>query len=321
MGDTTWDGLAIADDWPNGATVVIRRTDGDVLLVHRAHHGADFAGDWAWTPPSGARHPGEPLLVGALRELAEEAGITGVDITPIDLSGRWGLFAAEVEQDTAVTLVDVEHDQYQWVRPSVALTMCKPHVVAANIRRVAANPAPTITFRPLRRDDLASMVTWQASPPVARHWSDPVADVAAAEAKYGPRIDGTRPTRVDVIVVDDKPAGFIQMTPLAADPDYLVTAGPVTEGGHDAVTIDYAIGVPDLVGQGIGSRMLWAYLRDVILQRRPSTRFVVAAPAAANVASWRACEKIGFQRIVEFYPDDDSPRQSLYVLDRARVIG
>jgi 8-oxo-dGTP pyrophosphatase MutT (NUDIX family)/RimJ/RimL family protein N-acetyltransferase len=321
MADTTWDGLAIADDWPNGATIVVRRTDGHILLLHRAHYGPDFGGDWAWTPPAGARHPGEAIQTGALRELAEEAGLTGVPITAIELSTRWGLFAAEVGPDTAVTLIDVEHDQYQWVRSADALAMCRPHVVAGNIRRVIENPAPAVTFRPLERTDLARMVAWQAEPHVARWWNDPVADPAGAETKYGPRIDGTAPTLVDIVLIDGEPGGFIQMTPLAADPEYLATARHITEGGDDAVSIDYAIGLPGAVGRGIGSRMIWAYLRDIVLDRLPGTRFVVAAPESANIASVRACEKIGFHRIVEFYASPDAARQSLFVLNRARVLG
>jgi len=50
--DRTWDGLEIATDEPIGASVVVRRrrTSGEteVLILHRAHGGPEFAGDWAW---------------------------------------------------------------------------------------------------------------------------------------------------------------------------------------------------------------------------------------------------------------------------------
>ena len=42
MTETTWDGLAIAPDWPMGATVALRRTDGLILLLHRASRGVDY---------------------------------------------------------------------------------------------------------------------------------------------------------------------------------------------------------------------------------------------------------------------------------------
>jgi hypothetical protein len=50
--ETTWDRLPITPDWPTGATVVVRRGDGDLLLLHRAVRGVDYDGDWAWTAPA-----------------------------------------------------------------------------------------------------------------------------------------------------------------------------------------------------------------------------------------------------------------------------
>lgn len=63
----TWDGLPVAPEPPHGACVVVRRAAGEYLVLHRAHLGRDFAGDWAWTPPAGSRQPGEPVLAAALR--------------------------------------------------------------------------------------------------------------------------------------------------------------------------------------------------------------------------------------------------------------
>ena len=94
----TWDGLPVAQDQPHGAAVVVRRAGAvaggyEYLILHRAHHGRDHDGDWAWTPPSGSRQPGEPVLAAALRELAEETGVTAApaDLRAIDLSGGWVL--------------------------------------------------------------------------------------------------------------------------------------------------------------------------------------------------------------------------------------
>ena len=61
----TWDGVPIAPDEPHGAAILARRpADGglhEYLVLHRAHRGPDYEGDWAWTPPSGSRQPGEPV--------------------------------------------------------------------------------------------------------------------------------------------------------------------------------------------------------------------------------------------------------------------
>jgi RimJ/RimL family protein N-acetyltransferase/8-oxo-dGTP pyrophosphatase MutT (NUDIX family) len=317
--ETTWDGLSITKDEPIGATVVVRRPGGDVLLLHRAVNGADHAGDWAWTSPAGCRFPGEAILPGALRELAEEAGLSGVAITPVDLSGRWGLFTAEVGAETEVTLVDVEHDRFEWVPATEAYPRCTPDHVGRAMRRAVATPIHDIGFRPLRRDDLPSMVTWQNAPHAAEWWSDGVGDITAAETKYGPRIDGRARTAVDIILLGGRPIGFIQTTPLAADPDYLDVAAPVTDGGRDAVAIDYTIGEPELIGRGIGTQAIWGYLTEVVFRRFPSCRFVVTDPETVNMASIRACEKSGFRIEARF--TDDGIAHTLCVLDRQRVFG
>jgi 8-oxo-dGTP pyrophosphatase MutT (NUDIX family) len=319
--ESTWDGLPIAADWPRGATVVVRRTDGDVLLLHRAHHGADFAGPWGWTTPAGSRQPGESILGATLRELAEEASISGVDVMPIDLTGSWALFAAEVGHDTRIRLTDIEHDRYEWVTPEDAYARIKPDFVAGGVRRALAVPTAPIEFVPLERTDLLNLVEWQNAPHVRAWWTDAVGDVDEAAKKYGPRIDGESETAIDAVIVAGRPVGFVECTPLAADEEYFETACWATDGGADTVAIDYAIADASLVGRGVGTRLLWSYIREIVLSRFPDTRYVAADPDVANVASVRACEKAGFRRAHDFRPDAGGPRYALCVFDRARVLG
>lgn len=133
---TTWDGKPIAASPPFGATVVVYRTAQqapEVLLLHRAHEGPDFEGDWAWTPPSGARYPGEGILDCAERELREE---TGLELHLIPIKGdqqEWLVFAAEMSGNTSITLSE-EHDRYEWVTADKAVEMCKPDMVSRAIR-------------------------------------------------------------------------------------------------------------------------------------------------------------------------------------------
>jgi 8-oxo-dGTP pyrophosphatase MutT (NUDIX family) len=103
---------------------------------------------WAWTTPAGSRQPGEAILPGALRELAEEAGLVGVDPQPVDLTGHWALFTVEVAADARVTLVDREHDRYGWVPPGAANDRVKPAIVAGGIRRALPVPLDPVTFAP-----------------------------------------------------------------------------------------------------------------------------------------------------------------------------
>lgn len=136
----TWDGQPIAPESPFGATVVVyRRMDAGVeyLLLHRAHEGPEYEGDWAWTPPSGARHPGEPIDGCAARELFEEAGLRA-DIRMVSAAtAEWAVFVAEVPADALFTLHDVEHDRFEWVWIDEALARCKPRTVADGVALAA----------------------------------------------------------------------------------------------------------------------------------------------------------------------------------------
>lgn len=54
--------------WLSGATAVVQREDGDILLVRRSDTGA-------WTPITGIVDPGENPALTCLREAEEEAGV------------------------------------------------------------------------------------------------------------------------------------------------------------------------------------------------------------------------------------------------------
>jgi 8-oxo-dGTP pyrophosphatase MutT (NUDIX family) len=137
--DRTWDGKPISPDPPFGVAVVIYRRGDDgpeVLLLHRAHHGPDYAGDWAWTPPAGARLPGESIEACIQRELLEEVGLS-IQVTRTEHGPpEWPYYRAEVDPSVAIVLGDDEHDRYEWVSLSEATRRCLPAVVAEAIRMV-----------------------------------------------------------------------------------------------------------------------------------------------------------------------------------------
>jgi 8-oxo-dGTP pyrophosphatase MutT (NUDIX family) len=141
--ERTWDGLPVAREAPFACCVVVwREVDGarEFLLLHRlAPGGADFDGDWAWTPPSGARQPGEEPHAAATRELAEETGIT-LSPTPAPeaaASDEVALYVVQVPADAEVVL-DEEHDRFLWLPLEEALSKCLPSVVATGLANAAA---------------------------------------------------------------------------------------------------------------------------------------------------------------------------------------
>jgi 8-oxo-dGTP pyrophosphatase MutT (NUDIX family) len=137
---TTWDGQPRAADPPFGASVIVYRqgpAGREFLLLHRSHGGPDYEGDWAWTPPSGARLPGEAIETCAQRELLEESGLS-VPAHALPAAGSdWMIFEAEVSPDVEVVLSDAEHDRFAWVSLAEALRRCLPANVADAFRRVA----------------------------------------------------------------------------------------------------------------------------------------------------------------------------------------
>jgi 8-oxo-dGTP pyrophosphatase MutT (NUDIX family) len=135
---TTWDGLPISDEPPFGATVVVYRHRGarlEVLLLHRAHHGPDYAGDWAWTPPAGSRWPGESIDQCAGRELREETGLD-VPLTPTRCgTAEWPHYLACAPSD-AVVVLDAEHDRFEWVVAANASARCLPDLTRRPLEAV-----------------------------------------------------------------------------------------------------------------------------------------------------------------------------------------
>jgi RimJ/RimL family protein N-acetyltransferase/8-oxo-dGTP pyrophosphatase MutT (NUDIX family) len=108
----------------------------EVLVLHRA--GLGETGDWAWTPPSGARFPAEPPEECAARELQEETGLEGA---PVRVSGAgsaaWWVYAFEVGSD-AVVAIDGEHDRWEWLLPEEAIRRCEPAAVRKSLRQALA---------------------------------------------------------------------------------------------------------------------------------------------------------------------------------------
>jgi predicted metal-dependent hydrolase len=138
---TTWDGTEVARDKPYGCSVVVWRAGPggrEYLVLHRRYAGPpEYEGDWAWTPPSGARQPGEPVDDAARRELAEETGLE-LPVAQTDLGAEdWAVFSAEAPVDAEIVL-DQEHDRFRWVSAGDAARICLPAAVGRSVAAVDA---------------------------------------------------------------------------------------------------------------------------------------------------------------------------------------
>ena len=155
-------------------------------------------------------------------------------------------------------------------------------------------------FRPMLRSDFPSVQRWFAQPHVARWWNaDP--ELAAVEAKYGPRVDGDdRATSMWIVEIDGVPCGLLQHYRHADHP-----AHDAAVGVDDAVGIDFLLS-EQVAGRGVGPRVLSAFA-DLALQGTPAASCCVATPAQENRRSWRALEKAGFVRHGTCQPPDEPP--------------
>jgi aminoglycoside 6'-N-acetyltransferase len=203
------------------------------------------------------------------------------------------------------------------VPEGVSLLACARRLARDAIGRDDAEPCPldlsrhpptfvigaqevTVGFRPLTRADFPDVVTWQRQPHVSRWWQDEATDVDAADEHYGPALDGDDPTRMWVLEVNGRSVGMLQDYRVGDHPEYaLLTAKP------DAVAFDYLIGEPACVNKGIGTLMLWAFMRDVVVPGYPGARELFAAPDHRNEPSLRVLDKIGFTRGLWF--DEPQP--------------
>jgi 8-oxo-dGTP pyrophosphatase MutT (NUDIX family) len=133
---TTWDGEPVSRDRPHGVTIVVasRALEGwRYLLLHRTHHGGPAReGDWAWTPPSGSRRPGEDVPAFAVRELREEIGLRASPRPVVTDEIDWAVFALEVPRGTGVVVDGEEHDRFEWVTFAEARRRCRPAELAAS---------------------------------------------------------------------------------------------------------------------------------------------------------------------------------------------
>jgi predicted metal-dependent hydrolase len=139
LSSTTWDDRPVAREAPYGCSVVVWRRHGgkrEYLVLHRRAPGdAAYEGDWAWTPPSGARLPGESLDEAVRRELHEETGLR-LPIEGTDLGrDEWAIYVAEAPSGAAIVL-DAEHDRFRWVDAGEAERICLPAMVGASIGAV-----------------------------------------------------------------------------------------------------------------------------------------------------------------------------------------
>jgi aminoglycoside 6'-N-acetyltransferase len=165
--------------------------------------------------------------------------------------------------------------------------------------------AGVITFRRLTEADFPVLRGWLAQPHVARWWNHDSSPEGVAR-DFGPVARGEEPSEDLLALLDDRPLGLVQRSRLADYPEYLAEFAAIVDVPDGAVTVDYLIGDPARIGQGLGTAMIHAAVARTWADH-PAAPCVLVAVVAANVGSWRALEKAGFTRVGEGPMEPDNP--------------
>lgn len=194
-----------------------------------------------------------------------------------------------------------------------------PLDLSGEVKRFHVDHDLKVVLRAMGRGDLPDVARWRATEQVHRWWAadgEPTLDNVTAQ--YGPAIDGMEPTRLWVVEANGRSIGFCQDYRIRDHPDYAVLAPD-----PDAVAVDYAIGVPHLIGRGVGTALLWSWVLSARRRYRDVSTFF-SAPDHANAPSLRVLAKVGFVPGAWF--DEPQPDGSVSTvvgcsLDVARVVG
>ena len=128
-------------------------------------------------------------------------------------------------------------------------------------------------------------------------------------------MEGREPTDQYLIVLGGRPAGMIQTYLASHDPDW----GTIVRAGPGVAGVDLLVGEEDLIGAGLGPRVLAQFVREIVFNNPngadPGTTACVATVEEGNRRSWRAFEKAGFRHVRDV--EEDGLPHRLLRLDRA----
>lgn len=150
--------------------------------------------------------------------------------------------------------------------------------------------APLVALQPMTLADLAKVSAWLREPHVARWWTpESTAETELEKLRERLAEGAGSATRLCMVLKDGDPAGWCQWYRWGDYPD----EARAVDARIGEVGADYAIGVPGLLGRGVGTAMIAALIAEV--RRHHPGAGMVVAPEAANIPSRRILEKNGFR--------------------------
>ncbi len=178
-----------------------------------------------------------------------------------------------------------------WAEAADRLTGGRGPVLAVDLSgdplRFCVDDDHRFALRPMTEGDLPDVTRWVNSSHVARWW-DEHRTAEQVAAHYGPGIRGEDAVRYWIWEVNGRSVGFCQDYRIADHPEFALLCGR-----PDAIGFDYVIGEPAFVDRGLGTKLLWVFLRDIVVPAYVPVAELFAAPDHRNTRSLRVLEKLG----------------------------
>ena len=178
-----------------------------------------------------------------------------------------------------------------WARAADRLAGGRGPVLAVDLSgdplRFGLDEDHRFALRPMTEGDFVDLGRWVNAPHVAKWW-DEHRSVEQIAAYYAPGIRGQDPVRYWIWEVNGRSVGFCQDYRISDHPDYALLCGR-----PDAIGFDYVIGEMAYVDRGLGTSLLWVFLRDIVVPAYDGAVELFAAPDHRNTRSRRVLAKLG----------------------------
>ena len=170
-----------------------------------------------------------------------------------------------------------------------------------------------ITYRPLADADLPLMTEWLNRPHLRRFYQHEPTTLAEVTAKYGPRIRHEEPVHSWLALLDGAPFGYLQCYRNVDEPEWQATIG-----ADHGLSIDLFIGEPDLIGRGVGRRMLGGYVDQVAFALYPDEQLCWICHEVVNLPALGCSKAAGFAPVRAL--EEDGKPSLLLVRQRRRPV-
>jgi aminoglycoside 6'-N-acetyltransferase len=155
----------------------------------------------------------------------------------------------------------------------------------------------SLTFEPLREEDLPIVYRWRNEPHVREFYQRKPLTWEDVNEKYIPRLHPDSPTKCFLVSAGD-PIGCIQTYRVADWPDYAATLGE-----RSGISIDLFIGEAGYIGKGLGPLILLKFLQEIAFPLFPEEQVCWIAHDKVNQRALGASRAAGFHFVRDFMED------------------